>query len=68
MNFYLKFKKIVKLKLLYHSKMDSEMGNKLPTLIEPEFLDNLLKEPDFDKKNRIIEVHLGPATRSDYEA
>ena len=48
--------------------MDSEMGNKLPTLIEPEFLDNLLKEPDFDKKNRIIEVHLGPATRSDYEA
>lgn len=44
------------------------MGNKLPTLIEPEALDALLKEPDFDKKNRIIEVHLGPSARADYEA
>lgn len=47
--------------------MNSEMGNKLPTLIETEFLNNLIKEPDFDKKYRIIETHLGSATRPDYE-
>ncbi|RMZ95209.1 3-mercaptopyruvate sulfurtransferase [Brachionus plicatilis] len=43
------------------------MGNKLPTLIEPESLDILLREPGFDNKNRIIEVHFGTNTRPDYE-
>lgn len=44
------------------------MGNRLPTLIEPESLDILIKEPDFDKKNRILEVHFGTNTKSEYEA
>lgn len=44
------------------------MGNKLPTLIEPESLELLLKDAHFDKKNRILEVHFGTNTRPDYEA
>lgn len=48
--------------------MDTEdMGNKLPTLLEPEFLHNLLKEADFDKKYRLIEANFGPSSREDFE-
>lgn len=44
------------------------MENKLPALIEPDSLDLLLKDPSFDKKNRILEVHFGTNRRPDYEA
>ncbi|CAF0946356.1 unnamed protein product, partial [Brachionus calyciflorus] len=47
--------------------MDPEMGNKLPALLQPEDLNNLLKEADFDQKYRILEANLGADARSDYE-
>lgn len=42
------------------------MGNKLPILINPDFLNNLLKEPIFNEKYRILETHFGVTTQEDY--